>query len=255
MALILQEDRKNGLHELNEAAGLNPNLAGPHLSLGHFYFEAGDYAKARSELRTAIKLEPTLEDSYYFLALVEKQDNNVALAASLLQKAVALNPGNANAQFLLGQNLEKLGKTGEAIQHWKQAVLADPNQSQALYNLARALNKLHDPDARQYQDCFDALQQRDQVADRVELLRRFALESGKAQNWPQAIAQLKEAVQVCGQCSGAAHLHKNLAYFYQQTGKLSEAQDELEAAVTLDPSDGVAKDALAALRALRAEQR
>ena len=172
----------------------------------------------------------------------------------LLQKVVAAQPDNADAQYLLGQNMEHSGDSLAAIQHWKAAVQADPNHSQALYNLAKSLNKIHDPEAKQYQDRFDALQKSQQVADRVSELGNFALEAANAQNWPQAVEQMNEAIQLCGNCPQSAHLHKNLGLFYGRTGNIGEAKKELRTALQLAPDDADAQSALAMLERAHEEQ-
>jgi tetratricopeptide (TPR) repeat protein len=167
---------------------------------------------------------------------------------------VALQPDNADAQYLLGQNLQHSGDNSAAIQHWKAAIEADPNHSQALYNLAKSLNKIHDPDARAYQDRFEALQKSQQIVDRVSELGNFALEAANAQNWPQAMEQMHEAIQLCGNCAQSAHLHKNLGFFYRRTGNIDEAKKELRTALQLAPDDADAENALAVLERKREEQ-
>ena len=168
---------------------------------------------------------------------------------------IALQPGNPDAQFLLGQNLEHQGKTAEAIAHWKLALQADPNYSQALYNLARALRKSNDSEAQQYQDRYDTLQKNQQITDRVQQLGNFALEASNAQNWPQAFAQMQEALELCGECPEAAHLHKNLGMMYVRTGKLEQAQKELQTALQFNPDDNDAKQGLAAIQNAASAQR
>ncbi|OLE68471.1 MAG: hypothetical protein AUG74_09745 [Bacteroidetes bacterium 13_1_20CM_4_60_6] len=186
--------------------------------------------------------------------MTERQTNNVRRAAELLQKLVALEPDHSDAQFLLGQNLEKLGKTNEAIDHWKRAIEANPNDSQVLYSLARTLNRLHDPRAQEYQDRFDALQKRKQLTDRVAQLGNLALEAANAQNWPQAMEQMAEAIQVCGDCAERAHLHKNLGLFYARTGNIGEAEKELQTALRLTPNDADVQNALNQLEQAREAQ-
>src|SRR5208282_5117065 len=155
---------------------------------------------------------------------------------------------NPDAQFLLGQNLEHQGKTSEAVAHWKLALQADPNYSQALYNLARALKRADDREAQKYQDRYDQLQKDQQISDRVQQLGNFALAASNAQNWPQAFAQIQEAIQLCGSCPEAAHLHKNLGWMYFRTGKLPDAEKEMGIALNLNPNDGDARQALAAIQ-------
>jgi len=254
IALVDQFDRPDGFKEFSEAARLDPKLAAAHYNLGRFLFETGKYEEADKELSIAIRLQPDYAGAFYFLALAAKQENEVERSTELLKRVVALQPDNADAQYLLGQNLEHAGESAAAIQHWKAAVQADPNHSQALYNLAKVLNKIHDPEAKQYQDRFDALEKSQQIADRVSELGNFALEAANAQNWPQAIEQMNEAIQVCGNCPQSAHLHKNLGLFYGRTGNIGEAKKELRTALQLAPNDSDAQNALAMLERAHEEQ-
>jgi tetratricopeptide (TPR) repeat protein len=254
IALVDQFERPGGFKEFSEAARLDPNLSAAHYNLGRFFFETGKYEDASRELETAIHLQPDSAGALYFLALTAKQLNELGRSAELLQKVVALQPGNADAQYLLGQNLERSGNTSGAIEHWKAAIQADPNHSQALYNLAKSLAKTHDPEAKQYQDRFEALQRSQQITDRVSELGNFALEAANAKNWPQAMEQMNEAIQLCGACSQSEHLHKNLALFYGRTGNIGEAERELRTALELAPDDTDAQNALAMIERIRKEQ-
>ena len=254
IALVDQYDRIESFKEFTEAARLSPGFAAAHLNLGRFFFEVGKYEEANRELETAVRLQPNLAGALYFLALTAKQTNQLERSSQYLQRVVDLQPDNSDAQYLLGQNLERMGKPDAALEHWKAAVRSDPDHSEALYNLAKALSKSRDPEAQQYQDRFDALQRRQQITDRIEQLGNFALEAAKAQNWPQAVAQMIEAVQLCGNCSQSAHLHRNLGLFYGRTGKISEAEKELRSALDLEPNDADAQKALTALENLQTAQ-
>jgi tetratricopeptide (TPR) repeat protein len=254
IALVDQFDRPGGLKEFSEAVRLDPNLSAAHYNLGRFFFETGKYEDAGRELEAAIRLQPDSAGALYFLALTAKQLNQLKRSAELLQKVVGLQPGNSDAQYLLGQNLERSGDISRAIEHWKAAVQADPNHSQALYNLAKSLDKMHDPEAKQYRDHFEALQRSQQITDRVSELGNFALEAANAQNWPQAMEQMNEAIQLCGTCSQSAHLHKNLGLFYGRTGSVGEAEKELHTALALVPDDAEVQNALAMIERIRKEQ-
>lgn len=247
IALADQYNRPEGFKEFQEAARLDPKSADVHYNLGRFYFESANYEEARKELEEAVRLDPNQGSALYFLALTAKQDNDLDRSTALFEKVIVLQPQNPDAQFLLGQNLEHQGKTSEAIAHWKLALEADPNYSQALYNLARAFRKANDPEAQKYQDRYDALQKNQQISDRVQQLGNFAVEASNAENWPQAFAQIQEALDLCGSCPELAHLRKNLGLMYVRTGKLEEAKKELATAIALDPNDGDSKKALAAI--------
>jgi tetratricopeptide (TPR) repeat protein len=243
-----QYDRTGGFKEFQEAARLAPQSPAVHYNLGRFYFETAKYDDARKELEEAVRLDPSYAPALYFLALAAKQDNDLARSTNLFEKLLVLQPQNPDAQFLLGQNLEHQGKTAEAVAHWKLALQADPSYSQALYNLARAVKKTNDPEAQKYQDRYDQLQKDQQISDRVQQLGNFALAASNAQNWPQAFAQIQEAIQLCGSCPEAGHLHKNLGWMYFRTGKLDEAEKELGIALGLNPNDADAKQALASIQ-------
>jgi tetratricopeptide (TPR) repeat protein len=250
IALVDQYDRTAGFKEFSEAVRLDPKLPAAHYNLGRFFYENGKYDEAERELETACHLQPNFASSLYFLALTEIQNNQSDRSTELLRLVIALRPDNADAQYLLGQNLERAGNHTEAVEHWKAAVESDPNHSQALYNLARTLNELHNSEAAQYQARFDALQKSQQITDRVKQLGNFALEAANAQNWPQAVTQTREAIQLCGDCSEGAHLHRNLGLFYGRTGRISEAEKELQTALDLQPNDAEAKKALTVLENL-----
>jgi tetratricopeptide (TPR) repeat protein len=254
IALVDAYDRTAGFQEFVAALRLDPNSAGAHYNLGRFFFESSKYDQARSELETALRLQPDFAGACYFLALTERQVDNTQRATDLFQKVVALQPDNADAQYLLGRSLERAGETSQAIAHWKMALQADPNLSEALYSLARIMKKISDPEAQHYQDRFDELQQKQQIKNRVGQLGNFAIQAANAQNWPQALQEMQEAIALCGQCEDAAHLHKNLGLMYCRTGKLDDAQKELDAAVALNPDDPDAKKAIGMLQSLRVAQ-
>jgi tetratricopeptide (TPR) repeat protein len=254
MALAERFDRAGALKEFSAAIRLDPKSAAAHFNLGRYYFESGNYSAARKELETASTLQAGFTNALYFLALVERQSGNPRRSVDLLQKVVDLQPDQADAQFILGQDLEKLEKPAEAVLHWKLALEADPNLSEALYNLALILEKQGDPQAQQYQRRFDELQKQQQITDRVQQLGIFALEAAGAQNWPQAIEQMREAIQLCGACADAAHLHHNLGLFYCKTGKFKEAEAELRKTLDLDPKDTDARKAIAIVENLRTSE-
>jgi len=136
------------------------------------------------------------------------------------------------------------GKTQEAITRWKAAVATDPENSSCLYNLARTLNSLHNPEAKQYMDRFQALQRSRQLSSQVKVLNNFALEAADARNWPQAVEQLQEAIELCEKCEQLPVLHRNLGLMYARKGDLVRARGELQLALRTNPQDADAANAL-----------
>jgi Flp pilus assembly protein TadD len=83
--------------------------------------------------------------------------------------------------------------------------------------------------------------------DRAQTLGNFALASAAAHDWPQAIAQMKEGLTLCRDCSALPLLHKDLGLIYCRSGDLKNGLAELLEAQKLTPND---PDIAAALQVL-----
>jgi len=124
-----------------------------------------------------------------------------------------------------------------AVEYWQRAVGVNPDHGQALYNLARALRDASPAEAAAFQERFREHREERRITDRAETLGNFALASADARDWPQAVGQLLEAIDVCGECPTEALLHKNLGIIYARSGNLDKAEASLRVASGLLPSD------------------
>jgi Flp pilus assembly protein TadD len=97
--------------------------------------------------------------------------------------------------------------------------------------------KSNPEEAKQLQARFQALQAQQHIMDRAQTLGNFALTSADAHDWPQAIAHLKEALEVCGNCSALPQLHKDLGLIYCHSGDYTNGRRELLQAQKLSPGD------------------
>jgi tetratricopeptide (TPR) repeat protein len=224
---------------------LDANSPVAHYNRGRVLSDLGRRDDARQELEIANRLAPNYASALFLLSVIE---DGSPRALELLEKVLALNPRDAQAQYLLGKHLERLGKTQEAIHHWKLAVEVDPNNYAAFYNLARALSKSHAPESTKYMDRFIALQKALQLTDQAKELNNFALDAASNHDWPLAINQLKEALEVCGPCSERAVLHRNLGLIYARKGDINDGERELQLALEISPRDA---DALKAIKILQ----
>ena len=118
-----------------------------------------------------------------------------------------------------------LGTTPEAAEVLERLVKVDPKNADGQYLLGQCL--LHQ-----------------------QSLNNFALEAANARNWPQAVAQLQEALQVCGQCTQLPILHRNLGLIYARKGETGPAKRELRLALEINPQDADASTALGILERL-----
>jgi tetratricopeptide (TPR) repeat protein len=190
----------------------------------------------------------------YYLAVVEKQAGHYQQAAALLRTVVKLQPRNVMAWHLLGQSLEHESQTQAAIAAWRQAVAIDPDYSQALWSLARAM-KPSDPDeAARLMARYGEVQKKRRIVDQAGTLANDALAASEAHDWPEAIRQLKQAIEVCGGCVMKADLHKNLGLIDCQMGDIDSGEKELrlaQASKSADPDIARALTLIAQARAQR----
>jgi tetratricopeptide (TPR) repeat protein len=241
-------DLEAALVEFSESARLAPNSPMARYNQGRSLFDLRRNDESKAELEAAVHLKPDYASPMYLLGLIEKEAGNVRRAVELLERVVALEPRNADALYALGKVHFQLGNSAEAVARWKQVLQISPNRAEPLYNLARALAESDPAGAREYQERFTELQRKQRITDRAATLGNFAIAAAAARDWAQAIAQLKEALEVCGECHSRADLHKNLGLIYCRSGNTKDGTAELLAAKKLKPCD---PDIEAALRLLR----
>ena len=251
IALADHYDLQGALAQFSEAARLDPGSAAAHCNKGRALYDLGKHEEARAELEKACSINPNYPEALYLLAQAERRLGDMQKSVDFLERLVKLAPGNAEAQALLGQDLLRLGKTDEAIEHLQLAVKSDPNNTQALYNLADQLAKSGRPEAKEYMTRFNELEKQRQLTDRVQKLGNFGLEAASARNWTQALEDLKQALELCGNCRFGADLHRNLGLVYLRTGDTPDGTRELEVALKLNPDDDDARKALEAVGSVK----
>ena len=144
----------------------------------------------------------------------------------------------------MGQGLLHTGDQAGAIVQWRKAIEVRPDYSEALYNLFRVLTKSDPEEAKRLQNQFERLKAQEHITDRAQTLGNFALASADAHNWPQAIAQLKEGIKVCGDCGALPLLKKDIGLIYCRSGDLKAGRAELLEAQKLNTQDPEIEQAL-----------
>jgi tetratricopeptide (TPR) repeat protein len=241
-------DLPGALEQFTEAIRLDPKAASAYYNKGRILYELNRFEESRVELDTACQLQPDYIDALYLFAQVEKKLGNVPRSAEILTHLVTLEPGNSDAQLLLGRNLLLLGRMDESVHHLKIAVALNPNDEDAFYNLAQALTRMGKPEAKVFLERFQILKQQREVNDRIQKLGSYGLEAAKARDWPQAVKNFKEAIELCDPCASAEDLHRNLGLIYVLKGDVEQGKQELEAALKIKPDDADARRALESLR-------
>ena len=112
-----------------------------------------------------------------------------------------------------------------------------------------------DPEkAAAYRRQFTELQQSRQATDRAQTLGNFAISAAASRDFPRAVAQMKEALEACGECPARPGLLKNLGLIHARSGDLESAVRELTAARQAKPGDEEVTRALEMLAGWRARK-
>ena len=138
-----------------------------------------------------------------------------------------------------------------AVAAWKDALATDPNHAQALYSLSRALAKTDPAEADRYRARFVALRAKNGAEEQARTLSNFAIAAEQAGKWTEAIAQLNEAIRVCGNCPSSAILHKNLGLTECRAGRFQEGEAELRSVLDELPGDAEVLKAIRMLEDIR----
>jgi tetratricopeptide (TPR) repeat protein len=245
IALADTNDLEGALAQFSEAVRLAPSSPPAEYNRGRVLYALHRPEEARQSLEVAVKLSPEYVDAMLLLGIIEHTSPR---ATQLFRRVVELEPSNAQAHFYLGRNLLQEGRRAEAIAEWKIAVKLEPDNVSALSSLARILTQDKSPDAGQYMAQLQTLQQKQQLTDRVKELNNFALRAAEEKNWDHAVAQLKEAIDLCNQCVQIGVLRKNIGLVYARKGDAEHARQELQLALKLLPEG---PDMIAATQALR----
>jgi hypothetical protein len=73
----------------------------------------------------------------------------------------------------------------------------------------------------------------------------------QAQEWPEAVRQLKEAIEACGECSVRVDLHKRLGLVFCHAGNLDSGEKELRLVQAARPGDAEVERALTLIATAR----
>jgi len=81
------------------ALRVRPDLGEAHLELARYYFQAGDYDRARDELVIARRTLPNNSEALYIAARIDRRQNRWDDALANFRKAKELDPRNSEAAF------------------------------------------------------------------------------------------------------------------------------------------------------------
>ena len=208
---LLETGRPSGaVTQFREAVRLRPESASIHRNLANALAQADRRAEAIDEYRKALALDPNDASAHNGMAVALQQEEKVAEAIEHYQSALALEPNNGGTHSNLALALEALNDRDGAIREFETAVRLQPQHAGIHVNYGDMLARFNriDEAAAQYEaavkaapDSIELLIQLAQLyeranrrADAVAAFERAAA-AAKAQNQPEAAAQIEEMLR------------------------------------------------------------
>lgn len=201
--------------------------------------DRGDLTSARDLFEKALGLNPKDVEAHRYLGLLADRDGDLDGAESHFAQAARLAPASASARNNYGVILLRRGRAREAAGEFEASLSADPQQPNALVNLAQIRFSSGKPeDLRIAADLFARA---DRIAPDAEIARALTVIALRRNERTEAAARYRDyAARIAkegGASSGDAPARSELGSALLEAGLLQEAEAELGAALSLDPSN------------------
>ena len=214
----------------------DPSLAEANHNLGLVYYRLADYQKCAERLRAALRLKPNLAGSHLFLGLAEFRLGEFQDSAKQLESALQMEPDNREAfLFLLRDQLALGGFHVETATHALHAFPEDPEVNytvglaciERIREISRAANELG-PDS----DAFVWLSlRRAEERQEVEAVRKYRLRAADLAE-PALIREYDVLAGFLKRCFDAVLTHDpDSAAAHSIRGYMHESRNEVEEAL------------------------
>ncbi|MDQ3920446.1 MAG: tetratricopeptide repeat protein, partial [Acidobacteriota bacterium] len=210
--------------------------------------QRGDAAAARASFRKALEADPDCVDAHTYLGVLADRDGDLKEAERHFAAAAALAPFDASARNNYGAILVRLGRLQLAAAQFEASLKLDGDQPNALVNLAQIrFSSGRAEDLRASRALFEhALG----VAPDAEIARALvviSLRLGDKEGAAKAYSQYSRLVPAASSpqsLSASAAARAELGEALLEGGLPGEAINELNVALSLDPSNAGAVVAL-----------
>ncbi len=234
LALVQTGKSKDGIPLYQRALAEAPKDALIHQDLGVAYLQQSDLDDAIREFRTGLALNPDAYELHYNLGLALKLKDDVVDAEVELKQAATLNPQSPDPPFTLGILKMQTGHFDEAAEQLKLTLKLRPDNGDAWAILGSVYKQENDlPNAA------DALRQAirlmpNQPGTHITLAGVLAEQGHK----DEAAAERKIASDLTRAATNRqrATFAVNSGNLLMQQGKISDAIERYQDAVTSDPT-------------------
>jgi Flp pilus assembly protein TadD len=211
-----------------------------HLKYGVSLQQAGRLDDAAQEFRTALELGPQGESADYRLGQVLLDQNRPEEAVQHLQTAVNAEPRNADIHGEYAAALERLGRNGEAFTEYRTAVALSPKAARVHYNFGMFLAQQRRLD--------EAIPEFEQALKHNRNLPHAHYYLGRALFQRGDLHGAKTHYIETAQLDPTAPVHNSLGVIYMRLGQASQAIEEFNEALRLNPADADAAENLRFIR-------
>ena len=222
---LRQGQPSKAISRFHQSSKTHPTPA-TFVHMGHAYAKLNKVDSAQKAYRQALEIDSSYAPASIMMGQLYKERGALARALEYTQRAWRLEPKNTGYRYELGSLLLQIGKAEEAISHLKTVVKEQPWHAKAHYKLGRAFMYLGQPEAGQrYLGRSDSL---GTVQAHIERLRRLALDK------PNAVGRWIE-----------------LGHVLRQAGRLDDATEAYNVALSLAPENLALRKNIANLAAMR----
>jgi tetratricopeptide (TPR) repeat protein len=233
--------------ELNAVLRDRPHELRVRDFLGLLYEEMKDYERAIQAYQANIQIDPTFFDSILHLGFVSYRLKRNEEALSYLEQAVKLNPKRPEPYLLLGLTYFQMKEYQQAKARLEDGIHQDPSNAELHFNLGTAYDKLD-----RFDEVVKAMEQALELdpehADALNYLGYSYADRGI--NAEEAVSLTQQAVTLRPH---NGYYVDSLGWALYKVGRIEEALEMMQRAVSLVPDDPVIYEHLGEIFLLREE--
>jgi tetratricopeptide (TPR) repeat protein len=243
--LYKQGDYNGALPLLQESAGKLPNLPEIQLNLGMTYYMLGEEEPARVALQNAVDASadfPAKDEARRRLSMLAIPAGTVnATVRTQLENYLRESPKDPVALTRFAEVQQRAGAVDQAVKTYEQALADNPSYAPAMRQLALLYGQLSTDSPKAYELVTKA---HEAFPDDAEITKTLGILSYRRAFYPQSVQLLKEAA---AKRKDDPELLYYLGEVHRRLKEYTECKAELQRALTLNLSPGLADDARRAL--------
>lgn len=208
------------------------------LSEGAAALDRGDEATARGWFERALAADPRSSEAHTYLGILADRAGDLAAAERHFAAAARLAPRSARAHNNYGAILLRLERIPEATAEFEASLRIDSKQAKALVNLARIRFESGSPDG--LDAAAELFRQADALAPDAEIARALTIIALRRGDRARAADCYRSYARRLASSNGeapAAGARAFLGGALFEAGLLAEAEEELKAALKLEPAN------------------